>query len=252
MRAPISYPALAYATVFNTAWATAALDSMGFAVLGQRALEFHRTTVRTTYGGDGLPGSLPASVHSTGQIADFLDGANPSSTAWLLAALWRHVAELDPTAAEAQLKDWDDALRLGGDYLARAPVVGAVLSGTMNPTAASLADLQTHYLGLVSARLLLERQGEREPTHWQQRREETYARIRFRQLDGAEDAGSRWLDVWVRHLPEGARVPAEVWEILQLTEEAPVSLPTALQRIPAGVPVSMRAALTVLGVKHVE
>ncbi len=252
VRAPISYPALAYATIFNTAWATAALDSLGMSAHGRRALEFHRTTLRTTYGSDGLPGSLPASVYSTGQSADLLNGANPSSTAWLLAALWRHLAVQESTAAEAQLQEWEEALRLAGDYLARAPVVGAVLSGTMKPAAATLADLQTHYLGLVSARLLLERLGEEEPTHWQQRREETYARIRFRQLDGAEEVESRWLYAWVRHLPEDAREPGEGWEILHFLEEVPVLLPPTIRGVSKGVPVSLRAALEVLDVPYTD
>lgn len=250
LRAPVSYPALAHATVFNTAWATAALDQEGLTVPAQRALAFHRATLRTTFGVDGLPGSLPARVHSTGQPAQFLDGANPSSTAWLLAALWRHVAGLEPERALAGLEEWDEALELGGDFLSRAPVVGAVLSGTMGPQAASLAELQTHYLGLVSARLLRERQGKTEPIHWQQRREETYARIRFRQLDGAVDAESRWLDAWVRALPDEARVQGNVWDILRIPEASPVRLPSELEELDAGVPVALRAALSLLGITY--
>jgi len=246
LRAPISTPALAHASVFNTAWTTAALDRFGYTIPAQRALEFHRETVQRTYGADGMPGSLPAFVHSTGQSADFQDRANPSSTAWLLAALWRHVAGLEPEMANALLKEWEDVLRQGGDFLARAPVVGAVLSGTMKPIAASLAELETHYLGLVSARLLLEELGETEPTHWQQRREETYARIRFRQLDGVEEEASRWLDAWVRHLPDEAKAESGVWDVLKLPQEGPVRLPAALRGIATGVPVSLRAALTLL------
>lgn len=148
--------------------------------------------------------------------------------------------------ANALLKEWEDVLRQGGDFLARAPVVGAVLSGTMKPMAASLAELETHYLGLVSARLLLEELGETEPTHWQQRREETYARIRFRQLDGVEEEASRWLDAWVRHLPEGAKGESGAWDVLVLPQGGPVRLPAALTGIATGVPVSLRAALTLL------
>ena len=41
VRAPITYPPIAYARVFDSAWASAALDDQGLSVLATRVLDFH-------------------------------------------------------------------------------------------------------------------------------------------------------------------------------------------------------------------
>ncbi|MCF6287106.1 MAG: hypothetical protein L3K26_18260, partial [Candidatus Hydrogenedentes bacterium] len=245
--------ALAHAALFDSVWACAALDKQGYGSEAERVLRFHLDTMRTAFMPSGPPGSLPAYVHTTGVPARFLDSANPASTAWLLAALWRHSVSLPPEQALKFLDTCKNSILDGGDFLARAPVVGEVLSGTMKPGAASLTTLQTHYLGLVSGQSIMARLGQNEPGAWQSRREEVYARIRFRQLDEkrVQDPESPWLAYWVSTLPEAAPSENTPWQVL-LSDKSPTaaelleSVPSAGPAVNQGIPVALRAALAIL------
>jgi len=255
VRAPVSLPPLAHAAIFDSAWAAAALDDAGYHGVAAGILRFHLATVRETFGPAGAPGSLPAYVHTTGQPARFLDSANPAATAWLLAAIWRHVAVAPAEETGPLLMARENTLVDCGDFLARAPVVGGVLAGTLAPQAAPLATLQTHYLGLISARSILAHLGQEEPGHWRSRREEAYARIRFRQLDESRsgDGESPWLARWVAALPASAISDDGAWEVLRpagALDAGDVLLPDGgSQGLSPDVPVALHAALASLGLE---
>jgi hypothetical protein len=254
LRAPVAIPPLGYASVFDTAWASAALDERQEHAIAGAALSFHLQTVRQDFSQYGVPGSLPAYVYTTGKHARFSDLANPSTTAWLLAAVWRHSEALPAEEGRTFLESAAVPLQSAGDFLARAPVVGGVLSGVLKPEAASLAILQTHYLGLVSARGIMTRLGRAEPAEWRSRREEAYARIRFRQLNGerAEDRESDWVTYWANSLPESVLPDDGAWQVLlggtATAGSTPLKLPES-GGAPLGpnVPMALRDALTVLG-----
>lgn len=254
VRAPVANPALNHVAIFDTAWATAALDRWEYHTQSEQALVFHLETVRTTHGPAGLPGSLPAYVFTTKAPARFEDSANPAATAWLLAAVWRHYATQAPETGRDFLEAWAPVLMDAGDFLARAPDVGGVLAGVLKPEAASMALLQTHYLGLVSARGIVAALDRNEPGHWRSRREETYARMRFRQLDESrpDDRESPWLHYWVECLPEAARSSDGAWAILQAPEATPgdalltTSASSAALPLHPAVPWALEASLELL------
>ena len=211
VRGLVGRPPMTHAAVFDSIWASAALDRLGYRDRAGRALAFHIRSVRAAFLPEGPPGSLPAYLHLNDEPATNVNGANPATTAWLLAGMWRHTAVTMERVAPA----WEGPLLDCGDFLARAPEAGGVLAGVLSPDSLSLAQLQLHYLGLLSAKSLLESLGRDEPAPWQGRREELYARIRFRQLNGGEGGDSGWIDRWVRALPEGAVGDEAPWQILQ-------------------------------------
>ncbi len=252
VRAPLSYPALAHASIFDSSWAIAALDDYGFHGPAEGALQFHINTLRSDFSPDGLPGSLPAAVFTNGEAAQVLDRANPESSAWLLAATWRHAATMESEMARRFLEFNEARIRDCGDFLARAPVVGGVLSGLLKPGAATSATLQTHYLGLVSAQSIMSFLEKEEPGAWRSRREETYARIRFRQLNPGRvnDRESPWLAYWVTMLPTKAKSNEQAWQVLtpptgtitmgQLAETHEFA---ELDSLSEEIPVALRAAV---------
>lgn len=204
LRSPVSFPSLAYVSVFDTVWATAALDWLGYTDTAGRALDFLLRAVRAD-GEGGLPaGSLPAALFTTGAPASMAGAADPESAAWLIAACWRHALALPAGPRGAYLESAWPALARCADYLAREPEVGGVLAGAGPAGAAPLATLETHYLGLECIgrmQVLLERT---EPGQWADRRNELYHWILFRRLNGAERpaAGEPWIAWWLEGLDD--------------------------------------------------
>lgn len=215
VHAPALSGSATYCDVADTAWASAALDTLGDHDRAARALAVHVDAVRAERGTDTPAGSLPRMIHPDGTAASVWGNADPESAAWILAACWRHAASLPVAKRAAWLEPIWSVLSLAADYLAREPQVGATLSGALPPEAAPLETLRTHYLGLESSRRMAESLGKAEPTLWWDRRGELYSRIRFRKLNqtGAGDAGGPWVDWWIDSLP-GAKSESG-WEVLR-------------------------------------
>lgn len=223
LRAPLADPPEAYAAVFDTAWASAALDGLGYTGAAARALQFHLDTVRGP-AGDGLPaGSLPATATVAGNPARYAGNADPEAAAWLLAACWRHAQMRPPAAGEDYLAGVWPVLQRSAVYLAREPRAGRALSSGQPAPDVPLALLKTHYLGLECARRIAERLGEAEPGVCADRREEIYSRIRFRVLngEGGADAGTPWISWWVGQLAGLGEAAASGWDVIAGPEQVP-------------------------------
>lgn len=213
--APASDPALARVSVFDTVWASAALDTMGYTDSVARALDFLLDSVRTT--GIRPPvGSLPAAMWPDGTTVAPDGQAEPASAVWILAGVWRHAMELPDESRARYLDEVWPKLVLCGDFLARDPVVGRALSGRGLSGAVPLSTLEEHYLGLESLRRVADLLGKPEVVQRADRRSELYTRIRIRRLnqDGIAEDGVSWTRGWIgtlTGLTESARVG---WELL--------------------------------------
>ena len=253
LRAPAGNPPQAYATVFDAVWASAALDALGYTDAGGRALQLHLDGVRPDGGAGYPPGSLPAAVYTTGDLARFDGAADPASAAWLLAACWRHAISLGPEDGGSYLESAWPVLARCADYLAREPGVGRALAGVTSMPDVPLRLLDAHYLGLECARRSVEMLGGEESGMVAERRSELYARIRFRRLNaGASgEAGDPWINRWLRELA-GLGLDAESgWQALLDSPEAGAiekAVPASI--VPAArsdAPVALRDALRCLG-----
>jgi hypothetical protein len=245
VRVPMGEKAAAVCQVFDSVWASAALDALGLHDEAERALAVHVATVRDESGTDTPAGSLPREIRPDGRAASFRGNADPESAAWLLAACWRHGASLSASERIAYLGPIWPRLSLAADYLAREPTVGGALSGALPASAAPLDLLRTHYLGLESSRLAAEALGREEPGLWSDRRGEIYARIRFRTLNQTGDDATMkpWVNWWVALMP-GAQAD-EGWDVLK-TAEAPVLTDAAITEWVAKEGALRRAALRCL------
>ncbi len=253
LHAPLLVGSAVYSDVFDTAWSAAALDGMGLPDAAQRALAHHLQTVRSAQGVDTPAGSLPRKVYRDGATAFFSGNADPESAAWLLAACWRHAALLAVPERNGFLALHWPALSRCADYLAREPRVGSALSGALAADAAPLDTLRTHYLGLESSRRMAEALGEEEPGLWTDRREEIYARLRFRKLNqiGGGEPTTPWVDWWVLRLPGAKAESGAGWEVLKsegapaLNDEAIVEW-ARVEGVGPGAPLALRDALRCL------
>jgi hypothetical protein len=199
---PVAANAWTCATVFASAWSAAALDALGYSDAAERALEVHWGTIRGE-GTHGLPaGSLPATIFVSGRVAGFTGAADPAAAAWLLAASWRHAARLPAPGAAAYLGPRWPALAKAVDILAREPEAGLILSGGAPVEGASLYLLETHYLGLESARRISIALNLPETGLAGDRRTELYARIRLGRLNGPDRRRTEpdWVARWVAGL----------------------------------------------------
>lgn len=228
LRAPLLGFSAVYSDVFETAWSAAALDRLGLPDAARRALAHHIDSVRAEQAMDTPAGSLPRRVYRNGVTAFLSGNADPEGAAWLLAACWRHTASLPATERQGFLALHWPALSRCTDYLAREPRVGGTLSGALPAEAAPLDMLRTHYLGLESSRRMAEVLGEEEPGLWTDRRDEIYARLRFRTLNqsGGDDTSTPWVDWWIAQLPGAGPESGMGWGVIKsagapaLTEEA--------------------------------
>jgi hypothetical protein len=228
LRAPLLGFSAVYSDVFETAWSTAALDRLGLPDAARRALAHHIDSVRAEPAMDTPAGSLPRRIYRNGVTATLSGNADPEGAAWLLAACWRHTASLPATERQEFLALHWPALSRCTDYLAREPRVGGTLSGALPADAAPLGMLRTHYLGLESSRRMAEVLGEETPGLWTDRRDEIYARLRFRTLNksGGDETNTPWVDWWIAQLPGAGAESGMAWEVLKsagapaLNEEA--------------------------------
>ncbi len=253
LHAPLLADSAVYSDVFDTAWSAAALDGMGLPDAAQRALAHHIQSVRSAQGVDTPAGSLPRKVYRDGATASFSGNADPESAAWLLAACWHHAASLAVPERRGFLEPHWPALSRCADYLAREPRVGSALSGALTADAAPLDTLRTHYLGLESSRRMAEALGEVEPGLWTDRRDEIYARLRFRKLNqsGGGESGTPWVDWWITQMPGAKAETGTGWEVLK-SEGAPVLTEEAIVEwvreagLGPGAPLALRDALRCL------
>lgn len=215
LRAPAASPPQAYATVFDAAWVSAALDTLGYTGAAGRALQRHLDSVRMN-STDGYPvGSLPAAIYATGVPARFDGAADPASAAWLIAACWRYAIHRPGEEGTAYLDGVWPILASCADYLAREPRVGRVLGSGADAPDVSLTVLDTHYLGLESARRCAEFLGIMETEMVVDRRSELYARIRFRRLNDStpQTAADPWIARWLETLGDLGGTQAR-WDVL--------------------------------------
>ncbi len=253
LRAPALSGSATFCDVVDTAWVSAALDALGHPERATQALAVHLATVRSESGMDTPAGSLPRMIYSDGTAASVRGNADPESAAWLLAACWRHAASLGVPERRGFLDAHWLALSRCADYLAREPRVGGALSGALAADTAPLDTLRTHYLGLESSRRMAEALGEEEPGLWTDRREEIYARLRFRKLNqsGGGESGTPWVDWWVLQRPGAIAESGAGWEVLKsegtpaLTEEA-IAEWAREEGVGPGAPLALRDALRCL------
>ncbi len=253
LRAPALTSSATYCDVAVTAWASAALDELGHPDRAAQALAVHVATLRTERGVDTPAGSLPRMIYSDGTAASVRGNADPESAAWLLAACWRHTAALAVPERRGFLEPHWSALSRCADYLAREPRVSSALSGALPAEAAPLDTLRVHYLGLESGRRMAEALGQEAPGLWTDRRDEIYARLRFRTLnqsDGDESV-SPWVDWWILQLPGAKSESGAGWAVLKsegapaLTDEAIVER-TLEEGLGLEAPLALRDALRCL------
>jgi hypothetical protein len=95
--------------------------------------------------------------------------------------------------------------------------------------------------------------GEEEPGLWTDRREEIYARLRFRKLNqiGGGEPTTPWVDWWVLRLPGAKAESGAGWEVLKsegapaLNDEAIVEW-ARVEGVGPGAPLALRDALRCL------
>jgi hypothetical protein len=217
LHAPAQVTSAAYCDVIDSAWASAALDTIGASRRSQDALAIHVNSLRVESTPETPAGSLPRRIYPNGAPAFLGGNADPEGAAWLLAACWRHAVSLPVAEQAPYLTSIWPALERSADYLALEPRVGGALSGALSAGSATLDTLRIHYLGLESSRRMAILLGEAEPGLWSDRRSEVYSRIRFRKLNQGDGSGpeSPWIDWWIRLLPSAVPEVAAGWEVLK-------------------------------------
>ncbi|NIA12889.1 MAG: hypothetical protein GWP08_02320 [Nitrospiraceae bacterium] len=190
IRAASADPALALDWARDCAWIAGAWDLAGYTEWAERYTRFQCGAVRTT-ARPGMPlGSIPAASytdHTPGIPHVVLD---TEATAWLLAAVDRHVQNLSSRARADYVEEVWDAVAASASFLAewtdgrsRRPLQSYDFSLRRDSRPARL--LLTHYMGLDSA-IRIARAGKRQaPEVWTRRKRELDVLIRF-QFVGAE------------------------------------------------------------------
>jgi len=244
---PSSGPAGAVARVFDSVWASAALDSLGYTDGAARALQVHLDSARLEFS-DGQPaGSLPAAIYCTGEAARFDGTADPASAAWLLAGCWRHAISLPEDGVGAYLESVTPVLAACAEYLAREPGVGRALLGGGAAAEAPLSLLETHFLGLESWRRILALRGTPEPGVVADRRSELLYLIRIRRQNdvASEQSANPWIGRWLRELWGLGAEASAGWE--GLVDDGALRRLPETWRADSTTPIALRDALRCLG-----